>query len=106
LPAYPGDVYVLLQYRELTGNNYHQVYFFSEVSDRGGYRANLVEPLRPDLIERLHFYDTDDAKMSPQEKNLPFPLQTFIDLWNHAISVKYTVLETDGLPPSLAIHDL
>jgi len=106
LPANPVDVYVLLQYREITGNNYHQVYCFSEVNDRGGYRANLVEPLRAELIERLHFYDTDDAKISPQEKNLPYPLKAFIDLWNHSISAKYTVLEAEGLPTPLGVQNL
>lgn len=107
VPATPVDVYALLQYREVTGANYHQVYCFSEVNEQGNYRANLAEPGRAEMIERLHFFDTDDAKISGQEKALPFALKAFIDLWNHSISVRFTLLEPEGAPaPSPSIQEI
>lgn len=102
LVANPADVYVLLQYREVAGNNYHQVYCFSEVTEQGLYRMNLVEPNRAELIERLHFSEGDDAKISAQEKSLPFALKAFLDLWNHSIAYRFTILEPDdgAIPPA------
>lgn len=96
VPASPVDIYGLLQYRDVNGTNYHQVYCFSEVNETGNYRANLAEPARAEGIERLHFYDSDDAKVSSQEKPLPFALKAFIDLWNHSISVRFTILEPEA----------
>jgi hypothetical protein len=102
LVANPADVYVLLQYREVAGNNYHQVYCFSEVNERGLYRMNLIEPSRAELIERLHFSEGDDAKISAQEKSLPFALKAFLDLWNHSIAYRFTILEPEdgSVPPA------
>ncbi|MBD1910866.1 MULTISPECIES: hypothetical protein [unclassified Leptolyngbya] len=106
IPATPVDVYALLQYREVTGVNYHQVYCFSEVNEQGNYRANLAEPSRAEIIERLHFYDTDDAKISSQEKALPFALKAFIDLWNHSMSVRFTLLEPEGAAPVPSVQEI
>jgi len=105
MPASPVDVYALVQYREVTGANYHQVYCFSEVNEQGHYRTNLAEPSRAEIIERLHFYDTDDAKISGQEKGLPFALKAFIDLWNHSISVRFTLLEPEGAAPPPSVQE-
>jgi hypothetical protein len=106
VPASPVDVYALLQFREVTGANYHQVYCFSEVNEQGNYRANLAEPTRAEIIERLHFYDTDDAKISGQEKALPFALKAFIDLWNHSISLRFTLLEPEGAAPVPSVQEM
>lgn len=104
--ANPADVYVLLQYRDVSSYNYHQVYCFSEVSDRGSYRTNLAEPPRAEPLERLHFSEVDDAKVSGQEKSLPFALKAFLDLWNHSIAYQFTILAPDSSPIPPSIQDL
>lgn len=89
-PLQPVDVYTLVQYRELSGENYYQVCCFSAIDESGTYRANIIEPSESQAIERLHLFDLED--LSPPEETsepkaiLPYYLADFIDLWNHAIS--------------------
>ncbi|MGB3517936.1 MAG: hypothetical protein WBA43_15880 [Elainellaceae cyanobacterium] len=93
-PVCPVDVYALVQYRTIVGENYYQLYCFSELDDQGQYRANIPDahPLTP--IERIHFYDLDALEPPAREGSLPFPLVDFIDLWNHSISQRFTTLYT------------
>ncbi|MGG6297189.1 hypothetical protein ACQ4M4_22580 [Leptolyngbya sp. AN02str] len=86
LPTNPVDIYALVQYRDVSSNNYFQVYCFSDIDEKGIYRANLSEPNKPEILERLHFYDMDDAKITNPEKPLPFALRDFVELWNHSLS--------------------
>jgi hypothetical protein len=95
LPMRPVDIYALVQYREVLGGNYYQVYCFSDLDTKGNYRANILEPSRIELLERFHFYDMDDAKIPPTEKSLPYPVVDFIDLWNHSLSYRFTTLYTE-----------
>lgn len=94
----PVDVYTLVQYRELSGENYYQVCCFSAIDESGVYRANILEPAEIQTMGRLHLFDLEDFALpqsvaegklesleSPQE-DLPYYLADFIDLWNHSIS--------------------
>ncbi|HIK56079.1 MAG TPA: hypothetical protein IGS37_13060 [Synechococcales cyanobacterium M55_K2018_004] len=104
LPTRPIDIYAMVQFREISGGNYAQVYCFSAIDETGGYRANLVEPPRPELLERLHFTDLEDAKLP--EKVIPFPIRDFIELWNHSLSYKLTVFYTEDLPQPQEVQDV
>lgn len=104
LPLRPIDIYALVQYRDLAGGNYCQVYCFSALDEVGGYRANLVEPPRPELLERLHFHDMEDAKLP--EKPIPFPIRDFIELWNHSLSYKVTVFHAEELGQTPEVRDI
>lgn len=106
LPTRPIDIYALVQYRDISGGNFCQVYCFSAIDESGGYRANLVEPPRPELIERLHFHDREDAKLP--EKPIPFPVRDFMELWNHSLSYKLTVFhaEEGGQPQEMKDREL
>ena len=89
-PLRPVDVYTLVQYRELSGENYYQVCCFSAIDESGAYRANIIEPSESQTIERLHLFDLENSSL-PEETNeakepLPYYLADFINLWNHAIS--------------------
>jgi hypothetical protein len=95
LPMRPVDIYALVQYREVLGTNYYQVYCFSDLDTKGSYRANVVEPSRVESLDRFHIYDMDDAKVPPANKSLPYPVADFTDLWNHSISYRLTTLYTD-----------
>ncbi|MEL7141127.1 MAG: hypothetical protein AAGM27_00785 [Cyanobacteria bacterium J06554_3] len=91
-PLQPADVYTLVQYRELSGENYYQVCCFSAIDESGTYRANILEPSEMQTMERLHLFDLEDFAL-PEKKDLtdpseepPYYLADFIDLWNHSIS--------------------
>lgn len=109
-PVQPADVYTLVQYRELSGENYYQVCCFSAIDESGAYRANILEPSEIQTMERLHLFDLEDfslpnaapANMSlsngsaalvnqkeePNEAS-PYYLTDFIDLWNHSVSSRF-----------------
>ncbi len=84
-PLKPVDVYTLVQYRELSGENYYQVCCFSAIDESGTYRANILEPSEIQSMERLHLFDLEDFAL-PEKDDFPYYLADFIDLWNHAIS--------------------
>lgn len=92
LPIRPVDLYAMVQYREVLGSNYYQVYCFSDLDDQGNYRANILEPSKVEPLDRFHFHDMDDANISAIEKNLPYYVRDFIDLWNHSLSYRLTIL--------------
>ncbi|MEM9003337.1 MAG: hypothetical protein AAGE59_07400 [Cyanobacteria bacterium P01_F01_bin.86] len=92
-PIQPVDVYTLVQYRELSGNNYYQVCCFSAIDESGTYRANILEPSAIQTMERLHLFDLEDFTLpdsvSEASEALPYYLADFIDLWNHSISSRF-----------------
>lgn len=99
-PVQPVDVYTLVQYRELSGNNYYQVCCFSAIDDSGAYRANILEPSEIQTMERLHLFDLEDFVLPESthlegsidaKGDLPYYLADFIDLWNHSISSRLIV---------------
>lgn len=88
-PLQPIDVYTLVQYRELSGQNYYQVCCFSAIDESGAYRANILEPSNVQTIERLHLFDIEDftpPETAENKEDIPYYLADFIDLWNHSIS--------------------
>ena len=89
-PIQPADVYTLVQYRELSGENYYQVCCFSAIDESGAYRANILEPSEMQTMERLHLFDLEDYALPNTAENStdspPYYLVDFIDLWNHSIS--------------------
>jgi hypothetical protein len=105
LPVRPVDVYVFVQCRELLGTNYYQLYCFSDLDENGNYHANIIEPKSLDTLERIHLYDMDDTKLNG-EKSLPYPVTDFLDLWNHALSYRFTVLHADNTTqPAQNLYD-
>lgn len=93
-PVQPVDVYTLVQYRELSGQNYYQVCCFSAIDDSGAYRANILEPSNIQSMERLHLFDIEDFTLPEAvdgKEELPYYLADFIDLWNHAISSRLMI---------------
>lgn len=99
-PIQPADVYTLVQYRELSGENYYQVCCFSAIDESGAYRANILEPSEIQTMERLHLFDLEDyalpEKREDTAESLPYYLIDFLDLWNHSISSR---LMLDAAPP-------
>ena len=89
-PTRPIDVYAMLQYRDILGKNYHQGYCFSDFEDKGDYRANILEPVEFEPLDRFHFYHLDDAKFPESGEAVPYHISDFIDLWNHSISYRFT----------------
>ncbi|MEM6450179.1 MAG: hypothetical protein AAF703_07690 [Cyanobacteria bacterium P01_D01_bin.105] len=103
-PIQPVDVYTLVQYRELSGQNYYQVCCFSAIDESGAYRANILEPSNIQSMTRLHLFDIEDFtlpetlglettgteavddEVARGKEDLPYYLADFIDLWNHSIS--------------------
>lgn len=106
LPVRPVDIYALIQYREIQGGNYYQVYCFSDLDATGNYRANILNPPRFEPMERVHFYDMDDTKTLPTDKNLPYQVGDFLDLWNHSLSYRFTVLYSDEIAHPQEVHDM
>ena len=120
-PVQPADVYTLVQYRELSGENYYQVCCFSAIDESGAYRANILEPSVMQTMERLHLFDLEDFSLpntpptSPPLSNgsiaptalsnhkedtseaYPYYLADFIDLWNHSVSSRF-ILDASASP--------
>ena len=103
-PTRPVDIYALLQYRDILGKNYHQGYCFSDFEDKGDYRANILEPIEFQPLDRFHFYHLDDAKLPDAAVVVPYHVTDFIDLWNHSISYRFTTAysEEADTPQELA----
>lgn len=108
-PIQPADVYTLVQYRELSGENYYQVCCFSAVDESGAYRANILEPFEVDTMERLHLFDLEDFVIPERNidgsDELPYYLVDFVDLWNHSISSRL-ILEVPHTPSSSSEEDI
>lgn len=126
-PIQPADVYTLVQYRELSGENYYQVCCFSAIDESGAYRANILEPSEIQTIERLHLFDVEDFSLpeigahqgsggaiasTPNKENdaaaYPYYLTDFIDLWNHSISsrlISDTATTSEENVPVKATYD-
>lgn len=126
-PVQPADVYTLVQYRELSGENYYQVCCFSAIDESGAYRANILEPSEIQTMERLHLFDLEDfllpepsvraasasaalangndslpsGALTNDKENIadayPYYLVDFIDLWNHSVSSRF-ILEAPTSP--------
>ncbi|MGC1307638.1 MAG: hypothetical protein WA885_10435 [Phormidesmis sp.] len=116
-PIQPVDVYTLVQYRELSGENYYQVCCFSAVDESGTYRANILEPADIQTMDRLHLFDLEDFTLpettshssstsaigsppslkSESKEEWPYYLADFIDLWNHSISSRL-ILDAPATP--------
>jgi len=116
-PVQPADVYTLVQYRELSGENYYQVCCFSAIDESGAYRANILEPSEIQTMERLHLFDLEDfslpgtapagtalangtlanVPLGNHKEAYPYYLTDFIDLWNHAVSSRF-ILDTTASP--------
>jgi hypothetical protein len=105
LPTQPVDIYALIQYRDISGSNYHQVYCFSDLDEKGIYRANILEPQSFEPLDRLHFYDMDDAKLPIADKLLPFYVNDFVDLWNHSLSHRLTTLYAEAIVTLQEVKD-
>ena len=93
-PVQPVDVYTLVQYRELSGENYYQVCCFSAIDDSGAYRANILEPTEIQTMARLHLFDLEDFSLpesQPDQEDFPYYLADFVDLWNHSISSRLMI---------------
>ncbi len=93
-PVQPVDVYTLVQYRELSGDNYYQVCCFSAIDESGVYRANILEPTKVQTMMRLHLFDPEDFTWPEPETDradLPYYLADFVDLWNHSISSRLMI---------------
>jgi hypothetical protein len=99
LPMRPVDIYALIQYRDILGGNYYQVYCFSDIDEKGNYRANILEPQGFEPLERLHFYDMDDANVAIVDKSLPYYVGDFVDLWNHSLSHRMTTIYSEDIKP-------
>lgn len=93
-PLCPIDVYTLVQYRELSGENYYQVCCFSALDESGAYRANILEPTDIQSMNRLHLFDPEDFELPEAKQSWPYYLADFIDLWNHSLSSSLTVAAT------------
>lgn len=104
-PVRPVDVYAMVQYREILGENYYQVYCFSDLDEQGTYRANILEPRASESIERFHFYDLDDASFPTSEKTIPYYVGDFVDLWNHSLSHKLTAVFSEEIVLHKDVHD-
>jgi hypothetical protein len=88
-PIPPFGIYILLQFRDIQGNNYHQL---SNVWYRGerSYQVTNIEPKTPDVASRVDFnanlvLETDDN--SP----LPNYMEEFVQHWGASIPSGYTI---------------
>jgi hypothetical protein len=106
-PANPIDIYTLVQYRDLSGENYYQVCCFSALDEAGSYRANVLEPKLAEPIERLSLFDPEDYELPEVEEPWPYYVKDFTDLWNHAIANRLmmpsTVVPTE--PTARSVYD-
>ncbi|MEM9904797.1 MAG: hypothetical protein AAF921_07220 [Cyanobacteria bacterium P01_D01_bin.44] len=91
-PVRPVDIYTLMQYRDLSGENYYQVCCFSAIDETGSYRANVLEPKEGESIDRLHLFDPEDYELPEIPDPWPYYVKDFTDLWNHSLSSRLTMM--------------
>jgi hypothetical protein len=106
LPLRPVDIYALIQFRDILGTNYHQVYCFSALDEKGSYRANILEPQGSEPLDRLHFYDLEDLNLVTPHQPLPFAVEDFVDLWNHSLSLRTTSLYAEETNQLQEVRDV
>jgi hypothetical protein len=103
-PLKPNGVYALVQFRDIKGTNYQQMYwFFYEASQSsrtpGNYRLGSLDPVVPVEAKRMQF----DSKLKFEtKKSIPDYLLEFSIFWNASISTgllkqtKYVNVEDRG----------
>ncbi len=89
----PFGVHILLQFRDVQGNNYHQLYwFFSDYDTMPvSWHLSTLAPKVPSLSPRISF---DDELNLKTEDNSSFPeyiSKEFAVYWSAAISSGYTL---------------
>jgi hypothetical protein len=87
-PLKPNSIYALVQFRDIKGTNYHQMYwFFSEGSDNGEtptiHRLGSLSPEVPVVSARMEFGEKIEFDIS---KSVPKYLLEFASFWNASIS--------------------
>ena len=89
-PIQPEGMYVLLQFRDIQGNNYHHLYWMFKNSEQG-YRVGALDPKSPQIVPRI---DWDLELILRTEDNSPLPvyMKEFESQWNTSISTGYTTL--------------
>jgi hypothetical protein len=105
LPDYPVDIYTLVQYRDLSGENYYQVCCFSAIDETGGYRANVLEPKVGEVIERFHLFDPENYELPDLPEDWPYYVKDFTDLWNHSLSYRLLMTTAPPEPSSSTVYD-
>ncbi|MDQ5824299.1 MAG: hypothetical protein M3441_08815 [Chloroflexota bacterium] len=96
MPTVPHFMYILLQYKELLGANYVQVYYFG-MGD-GTYRLVKLAPPLPTLSERIDYkYESKQLLLQTENgSSLPaFLEEEFTDSFAHSIPAGFLIA---GLP--------
>jgi hypothetical protein len=92
-PLPPFGIFFLLQFRDMRGNNYHQLSDFWETSDKRGvisYRLTSMEPKTPIPVSRVTFNGIDLKLETEDSSVLPEYMSEFARNWNASIPAGYT----------------
>ena len=74
LPIKPGSLYVLLQYRDIQGSNYHQQFWFFDNnfnSSKSDYRLGSLDPAVPVSYPRIDYGDEKPMILRIKNRKLP-----------------------------------
>lgn len=89
-PILPNCIYCLLQYRNLSGINYSQVYFFyhQQKESKDIYRLSSINPKVITECPRVDYSGNDERKLEAEnEQPLPKHIDwEFMMFWKHSIS--------------------
>jgi hypothetical protein len=110
LPIPPYAIYCLLQYREVSGANYSQLYHFfqSRQEDQKTYRLSSIDPQVIKSGPRID-YDSDDEQGLKAEGNQLLPeyiSEEFLALRKNALSSGFTGYELPDVEDRGEWHDI
>lgn len=95
----PDQILILLQFREVSGTNYSQVYWFTITSQKetGFYTLSSIDPNIVTPFPRVAFDKDGKLKAENGQPLAGHIIEYFEDFWNHSITAGYTLATWQGL---------
>ncbi len=92
-PVCPESLYILLQFRDVLGNNYFRVYWMFINGDDERYRIGAIDPQTAQPCPKISL--ESDSNRLAVEKGLPLPIQIqsshFASAWEHSLPAGFLV---------------
>jgi hypothetical protein len=95
-PLIPKSIYMLLQFRDARGNNYHYLYWFyrdweSDNMEDALYRLGSLQPKTPCVIARIDFKSDSLDLLTADGTPIPDHVAEFVHSWDSSIPSGYTI---------------
>lgn len=98
-PVEPDTLYILLQFRDVLGNNYYRIYWmFRESLENDRLKIGAIDPRRARTWSRVDYEVKDHSVLLKTSSGEPLPPECkasgFKQIWDHSISAGHI----EGIP--------